>query len=380
MKKCIIIPDSFKGTLSSAEICETMSAVVKRHWPDCEVHTIPVADGGEGTVDCFLAAMQGEKVPVTACGPWGMGEPPVEGYYARFGDRAVLEMAMFAGLPQAEGRLDPEAASTYGVGMAVRKAIEDGCTEILLGLGGSCTNDCGCGMAAALGVDFFGPDGRPFIPSGGQLKFVTRIDVSRAKKLLENIRITAMCDIDNPLYGETGAAYVFAPQKGADEEMVQRLDAGLRHMAALIERDLGLSVSGLPGAGAAGGMGAGVVAFLGGTLRPGIEAVLDMTGFDGLLEGTDLVLTGEGRIDSQSLRGKVVIGTAHRAKAKNVPVVAVVGDIGPGAEGAYNHGVTALVSISRRPVDFSICRAWSHESLEKAMEDFCRIWKTAAGK
>ena len=189
-----------------------------------------------------------------------------------------------------------------------------------------------------------------------------------------------MCDIDNPLCGETGAAYVFAPQKGADEAMVKRLDDGLRHMASLIEKDLGVTVSHLPGAGAAGGMGAGVVAFLGGTLRPGIEAVLDMTGFDALAEGADLVFTGEGRIDSQSLRGKVVIGTAHRARAKGVPVIAVVGDIGPGAEGAYDHGVTALVSISRRPIDFSVCRAWSRESLEKAMEDFCRIWKTAAGK
>ena len=377
MKKCIIIPDSFKGTLSSAEICTVMSNAVRRHWPDCEIHTIPVADGGEGTVDCFLAAMTGKKVPVHASGPFG---EPVEGYYARFGDRAVLEMSMFAGLPQAEGHLDPERAATFGVGEAIRRAVSDGCTEILLGLGGSCTNDGGCGMAAALGVRFYNKEGETFVPAGGTLSDIVRIDTSEAAALLKNVRITAMCDIDNPLYGETGAAYVFAPQKGADDAMVKRLDAGLRHLAEVIGRDLVLSVSGLPGAGAAGGMGAGVVAFLGGSLRPGIEAVLDMTGFDDLLDGTDLVFTGEGRIDSQSLRGKVVIGTAHRAKAKNVPVIAVVGDIGPGAEGAYDHGVTALVSISRRPVDFSICRAWSRESLEKAMEDFCRIWKCAAGK
>lgn len=374
MKKCIIIPDSFKGTLSSAEICSAMSDAVLRHWPDCEIHAIPVADGGEGTVDCFLAAMEGEKVPVSASGPFG---EPVEGYYARFGDRAVLEMAMFAGLPQAEGRLDPEKTTTFGVGEAIRRAISGGCTEILLGLGGSCTNDGGCGMAAALGVRFYNKEGAAFVPAGGTLRDIARIDLSVARELLKSVKITAMCDIDNPLYGESGAAHVFAPQKGADEAAVLRLDDGLRHLAAVIEKDLGLSVAELSGAGAAGGMGAGVVAFLGGSLRPGIEAVLDMTGFDALLDSTDLVLTGEGRIDSQSLRGKVVIGTAHRARTKNVPVVAVVGDIGPGAEGAYDHGVTALVSISRRPIDFSVCRAWSHESLEKAMEDFCRIWKTA---
>ncbi|MBR6790042.1 MAG: glycerate kinase [Oscillospiraceae bacterium] len=374
MKKCIIIPDSFKGTLSSAEICSVMSGAVRRHWPDCEIHAIPVADGGEGTVDCFLAAMTGEKVPLDATGPFG---EPVKGYYARFGSRAVLEMAMFAGLPQAEGRLDPEKTTTFGVGEAIRKAVSDGCTEILLGLGGSCTNDGGCGMAAALGVRFYNKEGNAFIPAGGSLHDIVRIDLSDARQLLQNVKITAMCDIDNPLYGESGAAHVFAPQKGADEAAVRRLDDGLRHLAAVIEKDQGISVAELPGAGAAGGMGAGVVAFLGGGLRPGIEAVLDMTGFDALLDGTDLVLTGEGRIDSQSLRGKVVIGTVHRAKTKNVPVVAVVGDIGLGAEGAYDHGVTALVSISRRPIDFSVCRAWSHESLEKAMEDFCRIWKTA---
>lgn len=372
MKKCIIIPDSFKGTLSSAEICSAMSDAVLRHWPDCEIHAIPVADGGEGTVDCFLAAMEGEKVPVSASGPFG---EPVEGYYARFGDRAVLEMAMFAGLPQAEGRLDPEKTTTFGVGEAIRRAISGGCTEILLGLGGSCTNDGGCGMAAALGVRFYNKEGAAFVPAGGTLRDIARIDLSVARELLKSVKITAMCDIDNPLYGESGAAHVFAPQKGADEAAVLRLDDGLRHLAAVIEKDLGLSVAELSGAGAAGGMGAGVVAFLGGSLRPGIEAVLDMTGFDALLDSTDLVLTGEGRIDSQSLGGKAVIGIAKRAAAIGVPVIALVGAAAPGSEQAYDHGVTAIFSTCRRCNTLAEAAQTAPADLEASMEAIVRLMK-----
>ena len=386
MKKCIVIPDSFKGTLSSAQVCRGMEEVLRRFFPDCQVISIPVADGGEGTVDCFLTALPGERVPVTASGPFG---EPCTGYYGRFGDRAVLEMAMFAGLPQAEGRLNPAAASTFGVGEAVKRAVLDGCTRILLGLGGSCTNDGGAGMAAALGVRFYDEDGRSFVPTGGTLCRIARMDPEPARVFLKDVQLTAMCDIDNPLCGESGAAFVFAPQKGADAAMVRQLDAGLAHLAKIIDRDCHCStgscsageeecsVAEIPGSGAAGGMGAGVLA-LGGALRPGIEAVLDMVGFDGLLQGADLVLTGEGRIDGQSLRGKVISGVASRAARQGVPVVAVVGDIAPGAEGAYDCGVTAMVSISRRPIDFSLCRDQSEASLRAATEDFCRIWRAAA--
>ena len=209
------------------------------------------------------------------------------------------------------------------------------------------------------------------------------MDPEPARAFLRDVQLTAMCDIDNPLCGETGAAFVFAPQKGADADMVRQLDAGLAHLAEVIDRDCpigdaGRSVAEIPGSGAAGGMGAGVLA-LGGVLRPGIEAVLDLVGFDGLLRGADLVLTGEGRIDGQSLRGKVISGVASRAARQKVPVIAVVGDIAPGAGGAYDRGVTAMVSISRRPVDFSLCRDQSEASLRAAMEDFCRIWKAAEG-
>ena len=325
MKKCIIIPDSFKGTLSSAEICAVMKERLLAHWPEAETITIPVADGGEGTVDCFLEALSGERVEIAVHGPFG---EPVCGYGAKFGDKGVLEMAAFAGLPMAEGHLDPGTASTYGVGEAIRQMIGLGCREILLGLGGSCTNDGGTGMAAALGARFYDEAGNCFVPAGLSLCRIAHIDCTEVQRLLSGVSVTAICDIDNPLYGKEGAAYVFAPQKGADAAMVERLDQGLRHLSDVVQKDLHMDVSGLPGSGAAGGMGAGVTAFLGGRLRPGIQAVLDMVQFDSLLEGTDLVLTGEGRIDSQSLRGKVVIGVAGRARKKQVPVLAIVGSIG----------------------------------------------------
>lgn len=372
MNKCIIIPDSFKGTLSSAEICAVMKEKVLSRWPGAEVITIPVADGGEGTVDCFLEALPGKRITVSAHGPFG---EVCQGNCARFGEKGVVEMAAFAGLPMAEGRLDPGTASTYGVGEAVRQLVEMGCKEILLGLGGSCTNDGGAGMAAALGVKFYDQKGVSFVPTGSTLERIAHIDTTRAEQLLSGISITAMCDIDNPLFGKEGAAYVFAPQKGADERMVERLDMGLRHLSDIIKSDLHRDVSVLPGSGAAGGMGAGVTAFLDGKLRPGIQAVLDMVQFDRLLEGTDLVFTGEGRIDSQSLRGKVVIGVAGCAREKKVPVIAVVGSIGEGAEGAYDLGVSAMFSINRRAEDFSVSRYHAAENLAATMEDLCRFWK-----
>lgn len=377
MKKCIIIPDSFKGTLSSAEICMIMKNAVKARWPDAEIVTVPVADGGEGTVDCFLQALSGRRIQIAAHGPFG---EPCCGDCAQFGEKGIVEMAAFAGLPMAEGRLNPGTASTYGVGEAIRQLVEMGCKEILLGLGGSCTNDGGTGMAAALGVKFYDQEGKIFVPTGSTLSRIAHIDRTDAERLLSHVAVTAICDIDNPLYGKEGAAYVFAPQKGADEQMVGLLDAGLRHLSDVIQADLHMDVSALPGSGAAGGMGAGVTAFLGGRLQPGIQAVLDMVQFDRLLEGADLVFTGEGRIDSQSLRGKVVIGVAGRARQKQVPVIAVVGSIGDGAEGAYDLGVTAMFSINRRAEDFSVSRYRAHENLAETIEDICRFYAAAEAR
>ena len=372
MKKCIVISDSFKGTLSTLDICAIAREVFPAHFPDCELVTLPVADGGEGTVACFLEALQAQPVTVSISGPFG---EPIQAVYARKNSLAVIEMASAAGLPLAGERRDPETATTYGVGQLIRHAVEQGCTDILLGLGGSATNDGGCGCAAALGTCFFDAAGNSFVPVGGTLADIAHIDVRERCRLLENVRVTVMCDVENPLFGPNGAAWVFGPQKGADDAMAAQLDDGLRHLDAAFQQDLGLHLADLPGAGAAGGMGAGSIAFLGGTLRSGIEAVLDAVDFDRRLDGTDLVITGEGRIDAQSVQGKVISGIARRTAPRNIPLVAIVGGIGPGAEAAYDLGVTAMFSINRAAEPFAESAPKSAENYRRTLSDLLRLIK-----
>lgn len=377
MEKILLVPDSFKGTLSSRQVCQVMSGQLRRFFPQAQVKSIPVADGGEGSVEAFLAAAGGERRTRTVTGPFG---EPVEAFYGVLGDgrTAVIEMAACAGLPLAEGRLNPERATTYGVGELLLAAKEAGCTKAILGLGGSCTNDGGVGAAAALGAKFTRADGAAFIPTGGTLGEIAALDVSPVAQALQGMELTAMCDIDNPLYGEAGAAAVFAPQKGADAAMVARLDAGLRHLGQVAARCLGRDFSHLPGAGAAGGLGFGMAAFCGAQLRMGIDAVLDAVGFDSLLPGTDVVFTGEGKIDSQSARGKVVSGVAARCRKAGVPVVAVVGQIGQGFEGMYQQGLTAVFSINRAAQPFAESRFHAGENLALTMENIARL--LAAGR
>ena len=372
MKKCIVISDSFKGTLSTLDICAIAREVVPAHFPDCELVTLPVADGGEGTVACFLEALQAQPVTVSISGPFG---EPIQAVYARKNSLAVIEMASAAGLPLAGERRDPETATTYGVGQLIRHAVEQGCTDILLGLGGSATNDGGCGCAAALGTRFFDAAGNSFVPVGGTLADIAHIDVRERCRLLENVRVTVMCDVENPLFGPNGAAWVFGPQKGADDAMAARLDDGLRHLDRVLRQDLGLHLADLPGAGAAGGMGAGSIAFLGGTLRSGIEAVLDAVDFDRRLDGADLVITGEGRIDAQSVQGKVISGIARRTAPRNIPLVAIVGGIGPGAEAAYRLGLTAMFSINRAAESFAESAPRSAENYRRTLADLLRLIK-----
>ena len=372
MKKCIVISDSFKGTLSTLDICAIAREVFPAHFPDCELVTLPVADGGEGTVACFLEALQAQPVTVSISGPFG---EPIQAVYARKNSLAVIEMASAAGLPLAGERRDPETATTYGVGQLIHHAVEQGCTDILLGLGGSATNDGGCGCAAALGTCFFDAAGNSFVPVGGTLADIAHIDVRERCRLLENVRVTVMCDVENPLFGPNGAAWVFGPQKGADDAMAARLDDGLRHLDAAFQQDLGLHLADLPGAGAAGGMGAGSIAFLGGTLRSGIEAVLDAVDFDRRLDGTDLVITGEGRIDAQSVQGKVISGIARRTAPRNIPLVAIVGGIGPGAEAAYRLGLTAMFSINRAAESFAESAPRSAENYRRTLADLLRLIK-----
>lgn len=377
MEKILLVPDSFKGTLSSRQVCQVMAGQLRRFFPQAQVKSIPVADGGEGSVEAFLAAAGGERRTRTVTGPFG---EPVEAFYGILGDgrTAVIEMAACAGLPLAEGRLNPERATTYGVGELLLAAKEAGCTKAILGLGGSCTNDGGVGAAAALGAKFTRADGTAFVPTGGTLGEIAALDVSPVAQALQGMELTAMCDIDNPLYGEAGAAAVFAPQKGADAAMVARLDAGLRHLGQVAARCLGRDFSHLPGAGAAGGLGFGMAAFCGAQLRMGIDAVLDAVGFDSLLPGTDVVFTGEGKIDSQSARGKVVSGVAARCRKAGVPVVAVVGQIGQGFEEMYQQGLTAVFSINRAAQPFAESRFHAGENLALTMENIARL--LAAGR
>ncbi|MBQ2223975.1 MAG: glycerate kinase [Oscillospiraceae bacterium] len=370
MKKVVVISDSFKGTLSSREICDIARESVPRILPGCAVTAIPVADGGEGTVSCFLDSIGASPVTVSVQGPYG---ETVDAVYARKGNRAIIEMASAAGLPMVGSNLDPERTTTNGVGMLLRHAVENGCNELLLGLGGSCTNDGGCGCAAALGTRFFDADGNPFVPVGGTLGNIARIDNREAEKLLDGVTLTLMSDVDNPLCGVRGAAHVFGPQKGADAAMVERLDAGLAHLASVIERDLGVRVADIPGAGAAGGMGAGCMAFLGARMRSGIEAVLDLVDFDAQIDSADLVITGEGRIDSQSVHGKVISGIAKRTQPRGVPLVAIVGSIAPDAQEAYELGVTAMFGIDRTAKAFTEYAAESAAYYRATLEDVLRL-------
>ena len=380
MKKCIVISDSFKGSLSSGEICDIARACFAEVLSDCELTAIPVADGGEGTVDCFHQVCGGELVPVTVQGPFGQD---MEAAYLRLdGGRAVIEMASSAGLPLVRDRRDPRITSTYGVGQQIRHAVEQGSTQILLGLGGSCTNDGGCGCAAALGVRFLDRAGQAFVPTGGTLDQIAHIDVSGARQLLQTVKLTAMCDIDNPMHGPTGASYIFGPQKGADPAMVEFLDGQLKALDAVIQRELHRAVADVPGAGAAGAFGAGILAFLDGTLCPGIEAVLDLVDFDGKLKDCDLVITGEGRFDSQSIRGKVVSGVSRRAKRQGVPVAVIAGSVAEDVESVSadpDSGVTAAFSINRQAMDYSESRPFSRRNYRYTLENLLRLMKSTHG-
>ena len=372
MKKIILMPDSFKGTMSSAEICAIMEERIHAYYPKAEVVSIPVADGGEGSVDAFLAAVGGEKITVPVKGPYMEN---MAGFYGLIdhGATAVIEMAACAGLPLVEGKLRPDQTTTYGVGQLMVDAAKRGCKKIIVGLGGSATNDFGAGAAAGAGVRFLDPEDRAFMPTGGTLSKIARIDASGLPPELKAAEIITMCDIDNPLYGPQGAAYVFGPQKGANPALVELLDRQLRAASDTVARELGIDVSSIPGAGAAGGMGGGMVAFFNSRLQMGIETVLDAVHFDKLLEGADMVFTGEGKIDSQSLRGKVVIGVARRAKQRQVPVIVVAGDIGDPIDGAYAEGVTAIFSINRLALPFEEIRRCSQANLRLTMDSLLRF-------
>jgi len=378
MEKVILIPDSFKGTMSSSEICSIMKDAILKHYPKCSVISIPVADGGEGSVDAFLEAVGGEKIYKEVTGPY-FGET-VKGYYGILpGNIAVLEMAAAAALPMVGDRKDPSKTTTYGVGELMLDAASKGVSKMILGLGGSATNDAACGLAAAVGVTFKDKDGKSFIPVGDTMDKVASIDTSTMDESLKKIPIVTMCDIDNPFYGPEGAPAIYGPQKGADEKMVKDLDAKMVKLAEVMKKDCGVDVQSIPGSGAAGGMGGGMVAYFKSELQMGIETVLDTVGFSSLLDGADYVYTGEGKIDGQSLRGKVVIGVARQAKKKGVKVIAFVGDIGDDIEGAYKEGVTGIFSTNRVAKPYKEIRGRAKSDMALTVDNLLRFQK-ALGK
>lgn len=372
MKKIVVIPDSFKGTMSSKEVGQIIKEEALRCWPEAEVIRAEVADGGEGSVDAFLSVLEGKKEYVTVSDPYG---DKITSYYGIFEETAVIEMAAAAGLPLVGERLSAGKTTTYGVGEMIRDALDKGVKKIILGLGGSATNDGGAGMAAALGVCFTDEKGEPFVPVGDTLEKIAGIEVDGIDKRLKEVQVIVMCDVRNTLCGEEGAAFVFAPQKGADKDEVKRLDQGLFHFAKEAEKVWDGDMLGLRGGGAAGGMGAGAAAFLGAELQSGIEVVLKMIRFEDMIENCSLVITGEGKIDEQSAQGKVISGIAAQAAKKNVPVIAFAGAIEDGAESLYDIGVNAIFSINQKPLPFEKIQNRTKSDLRKTAHNIFEFAK-----
>jgi len=358
--RVICAPDSFKESITATAAAEAMARGVHRASAHASVDLFPIGDGGEGTVDAMLAAWQGLRRITRVSGPTGTALDAAWGVW-RDGRTAVIEMAAAAGLANVPAdQRDPTRTSTLGVGQLIADALRQGVEKVIVGIGGSATNDAGCGMAQALGVRFFDATGSPIDKpiTGGMLHDVAHIDPGKRLPALMDAQIVAACDVTNPLVGPNGAAHVYAPQKGATPQQVQRLDAGLSHLADVIKRDLGIDVDSIPGAGAAGGLGAGLIAFADATLQPGIELILEAVGFDERAQGCNLCLTGEGRIDGQSLSGKACVGVARAARKVGTPTVALVGSRGPGAERALDEGLIDIVVIGEGlPAEASMRRA-----------------------
>lgn len=349
MKKIVIIPDSFKGTMNSREVGEIIQEEAHSSWPDAQIIRAEVADGGEGSVEAFLSVLPGIRKYVTVTGPYG---ECIKAYYGLFEDMAVIEMAAAAGLPLVGTRLSAGATTTYGVGELILDALNQGVKKIILGLGGSATNDGGAGAAVAVGVRFLDVQDNAFIPVGNTLNRIEKIDIEGIDTRIQNTEFIAMCDIKNLICGKNGASAVFGPQKGATEEEVKMLDQGLLHYSRKIEQTLGIDVLKLPGGAAAGGMGVGSVAFFGANLKSGIDVVLDIIRFEEMLKDCSMVITGEGKIDGQSAQGKAIAGIAQRASKHQVPVLAIVGAIDEDAENMYELGVSAIFSINHKPLPF----------------------------
>lgn len=375
--RIVVAPDSYKGSLTAAEVCEALETGLRRACRDIEVVRVPMADGGEGTVQSLVDATGGRIVNVRATGPLG---DPVDAFYGVLGDgaTAVIEMAAASGLPLAPPeRRNPLIATTRGTGELIAAAFAGGCRKFIIGIGGSATNDGGAGMAQALGARLVDADGRDVGPGGAALARVASVDLSGIPQELRACEFVVACDVDNPLTGPRGASAVYGPQKGATPEMVQALDSALSAYAEAVARALGADVAALrdaPGAGAAGGLGFGLMAFLGAQLRRGVEIVVDAVGLKGRLKGADLVITGEGRTDFQTLFGKTPMGVANAAAEQGIPVVIISGSISGDARGLYGYGIGALVSIVRGPMSLDDAIARGRELVADAAETVLRMF------
>lgn len=346
--KIVIAPDSYKESLSALEVASAIEAGFREIYPDAEYIKLPVADGGEGTVEAMVAATQGRVIEVEVTGPLG---EPVSGFYGISGDErcAFIEMAAASGLellPPA--RRNPLKTTSWGTGELIRHALDRGVTRIIIGLGGSATNDGGAGMVQALGAKLLTAEGQAIAPGGVGLATLAKIDISGLDSRLTHCQIDVACDVTNPLIGDEGASVVFGPQKGATPEMVKQLDDALAHYAERIAQDLDLDVLALEGGGAAGGMGAALYAFCGAKLRPGIDIVTEALHLDTLVADADLVITGEGRIDSQTIHGKVPVGVARVAKRYQIPVIGIAGSLTADVGVVHQHGLDAVFSVIYR--------------------------------
>jgi glycerate kinase len=352
MVRILVAPDKFKGSLSATDVAESLRRGLLARRADLEVRSLPVADGGDGTLDAAVAAGF-DRVPRTASGPTG---EPVETAYARRDDVAVIEMAAVSGLSQLPGgALRALDASSRGTGELIAAAIADGCRRIVLGIGGSASTDGGSGLLQALGARLLDEHGHEVPASGGTLSRIARIELDRVTASLDGVEVVVACDVDNPLTGPNGAAAVYAPQKGATAADVALLDGALGHWADLVARVTGADDRDAPGAGAAGGVGFAAVAVLGAALRPGIDLMLDLLDFRGHLRGMDLVVVGEGSLDEQTLRGKAPAGVARVARADGIPVVAVCGRLLLDREILRAAGIEAVWSLTDREPDPAIC-------------------------
>lgn len=366
--KILFAPDSFKGSLSAIECCDILEKVAHRIFPDAQTVFIPVADGGEGTVDALLRALDGRRIKTPVTGPMFENETAEWGML-KDGKSAVMEMAQASGLPYvpADDR-DPLHATSLGTGEMIAAALKMGVRSLLIGIGGSATNDGGMGMLTALGARFTDKNGNPVQPTGGEMKNVAKADFTNLLPELNETEINVICDVTNPLLGENGATFVYGPQKGVTQVMREELEAGMEHYASIVSDAIGRNIATFPGAGAAGGLGAALGGVLSARLKSGIDAVLDAVDFDRRLEDVSLVITGEGRIDGQSMRfGKVPVGVARRCAARNIPVVAIVGGIGDGAEGLFELCESTIQTTVNGPM-----------SLKEAMTEAPALYEAAA--